>query len=69
MVTWEPAKTGDISKRILYIRSMLICRFVVKHIAVIHFRVFSFYDMFTDQMLFVRYFRVSCFPPLLVTSV
>lgn len=42
MVTWEPAKTRDISKRILYIRSMLICRFVVKHIAVIHFRVFSF---------------------------
>ena len=69
MVTWEPAKTRDISKRILYIRSMLICRFVVKHITVIHFRVFSFYDMFTDQMLFVRYFRVSCFPPLLVTSV
>lgn len=69
MVTWEPAKTRDISKRILYIRSMLICRFVVKHIVVIHFRVFSFYDMFTDQMLFVRYFRVSCFPPLLVTSV
>lgn len=69
MVTWETAKTRDISKRILYIRSMLICRFVVKHIVVIHFRVFSFYDMFTDQMLFVRYFRVSCFPPLLVTSV
>ena len=55
MVTWEYSHHVDLS---------FLCETQRRHS-----RVFSFYDMFTDQMLFVRYVRVSFFPFLAVASV